>query len=187
MIKAPHRCGARAAPHLAPAALIVHTLPPAGDLRRPGWPGLIDGARDDSGRDSAWPQGSVWQTLLVGGPGAGHDALVDCWMEFFIAPDDEAAALVKGFGTGGAFESLPGGSYDPADAVVEWESLFTGASSPALVQSGEPRIVAEMLNDGCWTRWLAGGPTFVRMTARTSTRRKPSFTLVRWLPWPARP
>lgn len=84
------------------------------------------------------------------GLGAGHDALVDCWVEFFIAPDDKAAALVKGIGTGGAFESLPGGIYDPSDAVVEWESLFTGVSSRALMQAGEPRIITETANDGCY-------------------------------------
>jgi hypothetical protein len=75
---------------------------------------------------------------------------VDCWAEFFIAPDDEAAAQVKGFGTRGAFESMPGGIYDPSDAAVEWESLFTGTSSRALMQAGEPRIITEITNDGCY-------------------------------------
>ncbi|MFE1229629.1 hypothetical protein [Streptomyces sp. NPDC058745] len=70
-------------------------------------------------------------------------------MEFFVAPDDEAAAQVKGFGTRGAFESVPGGIYDPSEAVVEWEGLFTGASPRALMQAGEPRIITEITNDGC--------------------------------------
>ncbi|MYS20825.1 hypothetical protein GA0115240_123635 [Streptomyces sp. DvalAA-14] len=71
-------------------------------------------------------------------------------MEFFIAPDDEAAAQVKGFGTRGAFEAVPGGIYDPSDAVVEWESLFTGTSPQVLMQAGEPRIITEITNDGCY-------------------------------------
>ncbi|MFJ9121913.1 hypothetical protein ACIRJO_41090 [Streptomyces sp. NPDC102394] len=71
-------------------------------------------------------------------------------MDFFIAPDDETAAQVKGFGTRGAFESLPGGIYDPSEAVVEWDTLFVGTSRQALMQAGEPRIITEITNDGCY-------------------------------------
>ncbi|GAA4198788.1 hypothetical protein [Actinocatenispora rupis] len=74
---------------------------------------------------------------------------MDCSTEFFIASDDEVAAQVKGTEAGRAFESLPGGAYDPADVVVEWESLFTGAHAHALMQAGEPRFVTEVTNDGC--------------------------------------
>jgi hypothetical protein len=87
-----------------------------------------------------------------------HAAWVDCWVEFFIAPDAESAAQVKGLGTRGAFELLPGGIYDPADAVVEWEYLLAGTSPQTLVQQGEPRIVTKITNDGCYvfvlSAWL---------------------------------
>lgn len=76
--------------------------------------------------------------------------MVDFWVEFFIAPDDETAAQVKGFGTRGSFQSLPGGIYDPSDAVVEWESLFSEVSTEVLMKSGEPRIITEVTNDGCY-------------------------------------
>lgn len=49
----------------------------------------------------------------------------------------------------GAFESRAGGIYDPADAVVEWESLLAG-SPRALAQAGERRVVTEISNDGCY-------------------------------------
>ncbi|MFF4911236.1 hypothetical protein ACFY2T_40955 [Streptomyces sp. NPDC001260] len=75
---------------------------------------------------------------------------MDFWVEFFLAPDDETAAKVKGFGIRGALESLPGGIYDPSEAVIEWESLFAGTSSRALLQAGEPRIITEITNDGCY-------------------------------------
>ncbi|MGH3376816.1 MAG: hypothetical protein ACRDP6_18965 [Actinoallomurus sp.] len=73
---------------------------------------------------------------------------MDCWVEFFIAPYVESAAQVKGFGTRGAFESLPGGIYDPAVAVVEWESLLTGTGPQTLARQGESRVVTEITNDG---------------------------------------
>ena len=42
------------------------------------------------------------------------------------------------------------GLYDPADAVVEWESLFTGDNLWGLMQAGEPRVLTEVTNDGCY-------------------------------------
>ena len=73
-----------------------------------------------------------------------------CGVEFFVSPDAESAAQVKGHGTRGVFESLPGGLYDPADAVVEWESLLTGTGPQTLAQQGEPRGVTEITDDGCY-------------------------------------
>jgi hypothetical protein len=65
------------------------------------------------------------------------------------------AAQVKGLGTRGAFESLPGGIHDPADAVVEWESILAGASPQTLVEAGEPRMVTKITNDGCYVFLLS--------------------------------
>jgi hypothetical protein len=75
---------------------------------------------------------------------------VDEWAGFFIAPDDEAAAAVKGFSPRPAFEIVPVGIYDPADAVVEWESLFTGDGPQELMRAGEPQVLTEITNDGCY-------------------------------------
>jgi hypothetical protein len=70
-------------------------------------------------------------------------------VEFFVAPDDDAAAQVKGVGAGRVFESLLGGVYDPTDAVVEWERLFTGVRTQAHMQAAEPRAITQITNDGC--------------------------------------
>ncbi|MGW2202452.1 hypothetical protein [Streptomyces sp. NPDC001774] len=74
---------------------------------------------------------------------------MDCW-EYFIAPDDESAAQVQGFGTAGAFEAVLVGDYDPSDAVVEWEGLFTGVTPEALVHAGEPWMLTWLTNDGTY-------------------------------------
>ncbi|MFJ9724292.1 hypothetical protein ACIRP3_16205 [Streptomyces sp. NPDC101209] len=75
---------------------------------------------------------------------------MDEWADFFIAPDDESAAAVKGFSPRRAFEVVPVGIYDPSDAVVEWESLFTGDSPQELMRAGEPQVLTEITNDGCY-------------------------------------
>jgi hypothetical protein len=95
--------------------------------------------------------------------------LVDRGVEFFIAPDAGAAARVRGLGTRGAFEALPGGIYDPADAVVEWESILTGRSFQTLVRAGEPRVVAEIANDGCYV--FAVSERLVSLLATADQRR----------------
>jgi hypothetical protein len=79
-----------------------------------------------------------------------HDAEVDDWADFFSAPDDESAAAVKGFSPRRAFKIVPVGIYDPADAAVEWESLFTGESPQELMRAGEPQVLTEITNEGCY-------------------------------------
>ncbi|MEU6986411.1 hypothetical protein ABZ946_23745 [Streptomyces sp. NPDC046324] len=74
---------------------------------------------------------------------------MDCW-EYFIAPDDESAAQVQGFGTRGAFDALPVGNYDPRDAVVEWEGLLAGVTSQSLMEAGEPWMLTWLTNDGTY-------------------------------------
>ncbi|WP_426567402.1 hypothetical protein [Streptomyces canus] len=70
-------------------------------------------------------------------------------VEFFAAPDDASAALVRQTGPGRAFESLSFGNFDPEEAVVEWECLFTGVSFEQLVEADESRLVADQDDDGC--------------------------------------
>ncbi|MDX2389497.1 MULTISPECIES: hypothetical protein [unclassified Streptomyces] len=69
-------------------------------------------------------------------------------VEFFIAPDDVVAALVLRGGPGRALESVSCGNFDPEEAVIEWESFFTGRGFEELVDADEPRIVAGQDNDG---------------------------------------
>ncbi|WP_432054423.1 hypothetical protein [Streptomyces sp. bgisy022] len=76
--------------------------------------------------------------------------MVDDWADFFIAPDSASAASVKGFSPRRAFPCVAVGVYDPADAVVEWESLFTGESPHALVRADEPRVLTDLTDDGCY-------------------------------------
>ncbi|WAX81644.1 hypothetical protein [Streptomyces sp. KMM 9044] len=70
--------------------------------------------------------------------------------DFFIAPDDESAAAAKGFSPRRAFEIIPVGIYDPADAAGEWKSLLTGDSPQGLLRAGEPQVLTEITNDGCY-------------------------------------
>ncbi|MFD3945358.1 hypothetical protein [Streptomyces sp. NPDC058579] len=74
---------------------------------------------------------------------------MDYW-EYFIAPDDESAAQVQGFGTAGAYEAMPVGNYDPRDSVVEWEGLFAGVTPQVLIRAGEPRLLSWLTNDGSY-------------------------------------
>jgi hypothetical protein len=64
-------------------------------------------------------------------------------IEFFVAPDDAAAAGVLDAGPEGVFESVPFGNFVAATAVIEWESVLTGRSLADLVALGMPRIVAD--------------------------------------------
>ncbi|MFG2367972.1 hypothetical protein ACGFY3_41130 [Streptomyces mirabilis] len=75
---------------------------------------------------------------------------MDDWADFFSAPDDNSAAAVKGFSPRRAFKIVPVGIYDPADAAVEWEGLFTGDSPQELMRAGEPQVLTEVANDGCY-------------------------------------
>ncbi|MEU7510339.1 hypothetical protein [Streptomyces lavendulae] len=70
-------------------------------------------------------------------------------VKFFIAPDDVTASLVLRAGPGRALESVPCGNFDPEEAVLEWECLFSGSSFEELVEADEPRVVAGQDNDGC--------------------------------------
>ncbi|MCL6731036.1 hypothetical protein [Streptomyces neyagawaensis] len=70
-------------------------------------------------------------------------------VEFFAAADDASAALALQTGPPPAFESLSFGNFDPEEAVVEWECLFTGVSFEQLLEADEPRLVAGQDDDGC--------------------------------------
>ncbi|GAB2828292.1 hypothetical protein GCM10027176_35590 [Actinoallomurus bryophytorum] len=78
-------------------------------------------------------------------------------IKFFVAPDDTSAAAIVDRGPTGLFESLDAGNFDAAEAVIEWEGIFTGRSFEALVSAGEPRMVADPGEDGGPVVFAASG------------------------------
>ncbi|XUL92079.1 hypothetical protein ACQ86D_40325 [Streptomyces galilaeus] len=64
-------------------------------------------------------------------------------VKFFAAPGHEAAAAVMDGGPDGVFESLSFGNFDAEEALLEWESVFTGRSFDVLVAAGQPEVVAD--------------------------------------------
>ncbi len=64
-------------------------------------------------------------------------------MTYFVAPDDEIAALAV---EGGPDKGLPHaefGNFDAYDAMIEWLSVFTGRDYDDLDASDAPRFVVE--------------------------------------------
>ena len=57
-------------------------------------------------------------------------------IEFFVAPDDAAAAGVAEGGPGVSFESATYGNFDVWSTLEEWESILTGRSLEELVSGG---------------------------------------------------
>ncbi|WP_416982873.1 hypothetical protein [Streptomyces sp. T028] len=64
-------------------------------------------------------------------------------IEFFVAPSHEAAAAVVNGGPCGVFASLSSGNFDVEEALIEWETIFTGRSHDELVAAGEHEAVAD--------------------------------------------
>lgn len=62
-------------------------------------------------------------------------------IEFFVAPDDTAAAGVAENGPGGSFESAAYGNFDVWSTLVEWESILSGRSLEEPIAGGGPHIV----------------------------------------------
>lgn len=77
-----------------------------------------------------------------------HDGPVSEYVEFFVAPDDSAAAAVRNQGPASAFPTVPGSFFSADDAVVAWESSLTDRSIEELWATGGPRLVAPWHNDG---------------------------------------
>ncbi|WP_339133760.1 hypothetical protein WJM95_31105 [Streptomyces sp. f51] len=64
-------------------------------------------------------------------------------IKFFVAPDHEAAAGVAEGGPDGVFESLTFGNFDVEEALIEWESIFTGRSFEEVLDDDVPETVAD--------------------------------------------
>lgn len=64
-------------------------------------------------------------------------------IKFFVAPDHDAAAAVVEVGPDDFFESLTFGNFDAEEALIEWESIFTGQTFEGLVAADVPEVVAD--------------------------------------------
>ncbi|MEC3920313.1 hypothetical protein [Nocardia sp. CDC160] len=62
-------------------------------------------------------------------------------VEFFIAPDDHAAASVVDEGPDGVFPTMTCGNFLADIAVTDWESILLGTDADG-ASSGGPRVVA---------------------------------------------
>jgi hypothetical protein len=65
-------------------------------------------------------------------------------VEFFVAPDDRAAADAADGGPEGRFEIARYGNFIPDLAMMEWEVIFTGGSLDGILADGGPRILADL-------------------------------------------
>jgi hypothetical protein len=81
-------------------------------------------------------------TALLDRPAARHDVRVSNIVEFFIAPDDQAASTVLDRGPEGTFETFECGNFDAITAIEEWDRLLTGRSTEELERDDVPRIIA---------------------------------------------
>ncbi|MGW9072941.1 hypothetical protein ACWGQT_26320 [Streptomyces yangpuensis] len=68
-------------------------------------------------------------------------------VEFFVAPDDASAAVIGPRYRDHGRPAVMFEGFFPDEAVLEWESLFTGEPINRIAQR-EPRMVAPMANDG---------------------------------------
>ncbi|WP_405812598.1 MULTISPECIES: hypothetical protein [unclassified Streptomyces] len=68
-------------------------------------------------------------------------------VEFFVAPDDVTAAGMRPRYRDHGLPAVVFEGFFPDEAVLEWESLFTGEPLDRIAQ-GEPRMVVPIANDG---------------------------------------
>lgn len=62
-------------------------------------------------------------------------------MEFFIAPDDQAATTVLEGGPDGTFETMTVGNFDAISAIEGWDRILTGRTAEDLERDDVPHIV----------------------------------------------
>ena len=64
-------------------------------------------------------------------------------IEFFVAPDDEAAATVVDGGPDKTFESVTFGNFDADMALLEWDSLLTGRSFDDVLLASASGVITD--------------------------------------------
>ncbi|MFE5209453.1 hypothetical protein [Streptomyces sp. NPDC056600] len=90
-------------------------------------------------------------------------------VDFFVAPDDPAAASALGGGPEPGPAAFSCGNLDPEEAVLHWEALLTGGRWDDLADEGEPRTVAEARHGESWI--FALSPCLVRALATAGPDR----------------
>ncbi len=70
------------------------------------------------------------------------------YIEFFAAPNDKKAKAVQVQGPKRSFKTVSGSWFDADDAIVLWENLLTGRLRKHEAMIDDPRMVADMVNDG---------------------------------------
>ncbi|WP_234371333.1 hypothetical protein, partial [Streptomyces sp. XY431] len=113
-----------------------------------------------------------------------HHAVVAHDIVFFLAPDDEAVAAMRGRRPGPGLESVTCRFVEPDSAIAEWDTYFeepsAGVPTPEQLHGRWPQWVTAPLNDGIevfalpqrLTRTLAdAGPTALEELADRWTTR----------------
>ncbi|WP_213454100.1 hypothetical protein [Rhizomonospora bruguierae] len=70
------------------------------------------------------------------------------YVEFFGAPNDKKAKAVHGQGPKRRTRTVSGSFFEADDAIVTWENLLTGRLRKHAATIDDPRMVADMVNDG---------------------------------------
>ena len=72
------------------------------------------------------------------------------YIEFFAAPDDDAAAAVRNQGPSAKYPFVAANDlhFDADDAVLAWRNLMTGRTGLTVSDWDDLRFVAEFQNDG---------------------------------------
>ncbi|MER6912543.1 hypothetical protein ABT354_12810 [Streptomyces sp. NPDC000594] len=78
-----------------------------------------------------------------------HDARMEYWAEFFVAPEDTVTAESEpAVGADGGPAALPV-DYDPEAAMAAWQALFANTSVRSRWRRTAPPEPAEATHDGC--------------------------------------
>lgn len=77
-------------------------------------------------------------------------------IEFFGAPNDEKARAFHVQGPKRPIKTVSGSFFDADDAIVTWENLLTGRLRKHEATVDDPRMVADMVNDGSAVFALSG-------------------------------
>lgn len=95
-------------------------------------------------------------------------------IEFFVAPDAEAAAAVAEGRPTGFFESLTFGNVDVEKALTGWEGIFTGRSFEEVLDDDIPETVVDPddgeVSDPEIAVWILSGSGLTQYARAVSSR-----------------
>lgn len=96
-------------------------------------------------------------------------------VEFFIAPDDQAAATILEGGPDGTFETFTVGNFDAITAIEEWDRILTGRTAEELERDDVPRIIAGE------APVVIAASTALQAALITSDRDELAVTALQWI------